>query len=113
MPVTLPTDGAGQAQCQLFETLAAGDTCAAHPGLVAASTDAAAVRPLGAGASQSVCVLAQLPQSSWVNGSCETSSQAGWCYLTAPAAPNNCAQAIVVSATGMLPANAIAALGCP
>jgi hypothetical protein len=120
LPFLLPVDGAGQAECQVFYALAAGDTCKAHPGLSAAAADVVAslestAQGLEPDASQPLCVLPQLPKAEWVDGSCETSSSAGWCYLTGSAAEScvhTLPQTIMASPSGALPAGAVAILGC-
>jgi hypothetical protein len=123
LPESLPVNGAGQAGCKVFYELAAGDTCAAHPGLTAPAADVvASLRNMDNGfdldvdASQPLCVLAQLPMAEWIDGSCETSSSAGWCYLTGSAA-GSCADSqvqsqIMASPSGEPPAGAFAILGC-
>ena len=106
----LPTNASGQAKCQVFYILAAADTCAAHGGLLSADARVAeTIRTLtSTGASQAVCVLAQLAPAP-----CASSALPGWCYLTGAAAPGTCVQAINFSPSGMLPTGALAALACP
>jgi hypothetical protein len=118
LPAPLPVDGAGQAECQVFYALPAGDTCAAHPGLSAAAPEVVASvwsseqGLQGVDASDSpLCVLPQLPKAEWVDGSCVTSSSAGWCYLTGPAA-GSCVETLALSPSGAPPTSAIAILGC-
>ena len=114
LPQVLPPDGAGLVPCQVFYVLATGDTCAAHPGLSQADPGMFASITVGTQvtiAPESVCVLAQLPTSAWVNGSCATSSQPGWCYVTGAAA-SPCAQTLAVSPSATVPMRASASLGC-
>jgi hypothetical protein len=113
LPQSLPVDASGQAICDVFFVLADGDTCAAHA-LADASPDvAAAVAGPAADDAQpaSVCVLPQLPAADWVNGSCDASTEAGWCYLTGAAA-GTCQQVVRASPSGVVPAGAYAVLGC-
>jgi hypothetical protein len=123
LPVSLPVDGAGQVECQVFYALATGDTCGAHPGLVAPAADVVASLESERNsawstmldASQPLCVLPQLPKAEWIDGSCATSSSAGWCYLTGSAAAS-CVDPlpllIAMSPSGAAPAGTIAILGC-
>ncbi len=114
LPWSLPVEGSGQAECQIFYALATGDTCAAHAGLTAAAADVVASlqsMQQGLDASQPICILPQLPMAEWVDGSCETSSSAGWCYLTGSAA-GSCSETVMLSSSGAPPAGAIAILGC-
>jgi hypothetical protein len=109
-PLAASTDG--EAECEMFYVLAAGDSCAAHSGLSTTAADVTASLQSGVnglGASQPICVITQLPEAAWVSGSCSTSSSAGWCYLTGSAA-GNCAQTLVPC--GPMPPGAIAILGC-
>ena len=114
-PQGLATDASGRAACRIFEILPADDGCAAHPGLsVADATVAAMIRASGgADASLPVCLDTQLPEATWVNGSCAASAGAGWCYVSAPAAPNGCAQSILFSPSGNPVTGAKVLLACP
>jgi hypothetical protein len=111
--MSLPTDADGQAPCQLFVELAAGDSCSAHASLSPAAPDVlASLRASGDVLTTSnVCVLPQLPEAEWVNGSCASSAQAGWCYVKSPSA-GKCTQTILLSPSGAPPAGAGALLGC-
>jgi hypothetical protein len=56
--------------------------------------------------SMTVCEVAQVPPSTWVDGSCAQSSQPGWCYVTGAGA-GSCAQgALFFSSAGAPPAAA-------
>jgi hypothetical protein len=112
LPQSLPADATGMAKCQVFYLLAAGDSCAAHPGLTAASADVAASILRVAGITVPVCTLAQVPMTDWVNGSCASASLPGWCYLTGTAAGACPQKAVLSAAAGALPTNASVALGC-
>jgi hypothetical protein len=105
----LATDPSGRARCRVFEALAPGDGCAAHPALTDAdASSAAAVRAAGRlDASNAVCMLPQL------GAPCDSSNDPGWCYETAPAAPAGCAQALAFTHAFALPAGASAYLACP
>jgi hypothetical protein len=107
---SLPVDAAGLVDCAVFYALSSGDTCAAHEGLTAVAPDVlASLRTLGVISAHPLdtplCVLAQLPRSQWVDGSCATSSRAGWCYVAAVSAGFCSQQTIpaVVSPSGKLP----------
>jgi hypothetical protein len=114
LPQAFPVDPTGQVACQVFFELAANDTCEAHslaavPADVLASITAwQTTAPPGP-----VCMLPQIPESEWVDGSCATSTDAGagWCYLTGAAA-GSCQQVIDVSPQGAPPSGAVAVLGC-
>jgi hypothetical protein len=113
LPQKLPVVAPGQVDCQILYVLASGDACAAHSGLSEASADlAASVRARdGLDSSKAICVLAQLPLTDWVCGSCATSSVAGWCYVIGSAA-GTCAQSLLASPTGAQPAGADALFAC-
>jgi hypothetical protein len=113
LPQAFAVDDAGQISCTILFVLAAGDSCEAHPGLVAAPADVvASVRVLGdVDASHELCVLPQLPTSDWVDGSCATSSEVGWCYL-AGAAAGGCSQTIATSSSATVPSGDYAILIC-
>jgi hypothetical protein len=110
LPVSLPVDASGEAECQLYYLLPAGDTCAAHAAL--SSPDAAVASAVNAGAHQptplTVCLLAQLPATP-----CGASSQAGWCYLSADEVDSGCAQTLALSPSGAPPNDTIVTLVCP
>jgi hypothetical protein len=108
----LPVDPAGLAACEVFLELAAGDTCDAH-GLAAVAPDVllSVTRSQTTPPPGPVCVLPQLPMPDWVNGSCDQSTEAGWCYLTGGPA-GSCAQVVRASPTGVPPTGAVAILGC-
>jgi hypothetical protein len=111
LPETLAVNAAGQASCQIFILLSAGDSCSAHAGLSAVGADVtASVRAAAPSAPGVVCALAQLPRSDWACGSCEASTVPGWCYVTP--APGACPQQILASAAWTMPAGALAMLGC-
>ena len=108
LPAPLPREASGQADCEIFFLLPAGDTCAAHPGLSAPDARVAAVilASAAAPAGQPVCLFAQIPAP------CSAASQPGWCYLTGANAPSGCGESIGVSPTGP-PPNSAAVLACP
>lgn len=111
VPQKLVASAQGLVSCTVFVVLPAGAGCDASAGLTAAPADAAgAVRRTGVPSSSSVCMLAQLPESTWTNGSCAGSTEPGWCYAKAPPS-GMCAQAIIFSA-GSPPAGAEVLLGC-
>ncbi len=112
LPQTLPVDATGQTSCRIFFELASGDTCNAHD-LSAATPDVVAsiVGQQGSPPAGPICVLPQVPSADWVDGSCATSLQAGWCYVTGAAA-GECPQTIVTSPSGALPSGDFAILGC-
>jgi hypothetical protein len=109
LPSALATDASGRARCRILEALAPGEPCAAHAGL----TDGDAATAAFVRAQQSVdpgraiCVLPQLA------GVCTSAPDPGWCYVTAPSAPNGCAQTIMLSPSGAPPAGATVFLACP
>ncbi|HEY8038279.1 MAG TPA: hypothetical protein VIF15_00725 [Polyangiaceae bacterium] len=113
MPQSLPVDAQGQVPCSIFELPAGGGGCDGAIGLSTADPGvAASVRSAAqASSSQTVCQLAQLPESAWVNGSCASSPEAGWCYVTGAAA-GSCPQALRFSATASPPAGSVVLLGC-
>ncbi|HZU82834.1 MAG TPA: hypothetical protein VE987_07960 [Polyangiaceae bacterium] len=113
LPVALPQDQDGQVPCDIFYVLAGGDSCGAHPGLSPAAPEVvASLRRYESWiVSQAVCVQSQLPSSAWVNGSCATSSQPGWCYVTGAAA-GGCPQDLALSPSGAPPAGASTLLAC-
>lgn len=110
LPASLPVDASGQAECQIYYLLTAGDTCASHAGL--SSPDPAVASAVNAAAQEPtplpVCLLPQLPATP-----CGSSSQAGWCYLSAAEVDSGCPQTIAVSPPAALPAGALVALACP
>ena len=97
-PKPLPADATGLVSCQLFYVLPPGDACAAHPGLTAPDPVFAFFAVGMTSGQATVCVATQLPSSQWVNGSCATSAQPGWCYV-AGAAASPCAQRFVLSSS--------------
>jgi hypothetical protein len=107
-PLT-PTDTDGEIGCQVYIELAAGDSCAQHPGLASADSvvQAAILDVLNLG--PTVCQLPQLPPP------CTSSSQIGWCYTVGAAAVSatGCPQAVRLSAAATLPAGAHAIFACP
>jgi hypothetical protein len=111
LPQPLARDALGNAPCRVVMGLPLGTTCEA-PGLGPADARTA-------GAFQSlfgpttVCELAQIPASAFVNDSCAQSTAAGWCYVSGPgvAAPS-CPQGLLFSSSGAPRAGAIAALTC-
>jgi hypothetical protein len=111
----LPPDGdAGQAFCGFVYALPAGDSCAAHPGLVARNSDVVLYAELGEELDPStvvLCVLPQLPPSAWVSGSCAASTEAGWCAGSTEGAAG-CAAVIQISAAFMQPAGGKPILAC-
>ncbi|MBV9948606.1 MAG: hypothetical protein JOZ69_17290 [Myxococcales bacterium] len=113
-PSPLASDANGLISCRVFYVLGAGDTCAAHPGLSTPSADVLTSlmpnNPVGL-MPPTYCALPQLPESAWVNGSCDRSTAPGWCFVSGSAAAP-CAQAIVMSSSGALPAGATAVLAC-
>jgi hypothetical protein len=111
-PQALPTDATGQAPCQLFFELGAKDTCEAHS-LLSVAPDVAASLGWWQGSAPPgpICVVPQLPSAQWVNGACSGSSKVGWCYVTGAAA-GNCEQTVIVSTPTLLPAGAVANIGC-
>jgi hypothetical protein len=118
LPQVLPVDATGQTLCRIFFELAAGDSCAAH-GLPAASADniasITALNALSGGPPPpgAVCVVPQLPEADWVDGSCTASTATGWCYITGPGpGAGTCPQTIAVSPTAKPPNGIIALLGC-
>lgn len=110
LPMSLPVDASGQATCQIYYLLTAGDTCESHAGLsspdpgVASAVNAAVQGPTPL----PVCLLPQLPAMP-----CGASAQAGWCYLSAAEVDSGCSQTIDVSPPAAPPAGAIVALACP
>jgi hypothetical protein len=113
LPQRLPVVAPGRVDCQILYVLASGDACAAHAGLSEATADvAASVRARDAlDSSKAICALAQLPLTDWTCGSCATSSVAGWCYVIGPAA-GMCAQSLLASPAGAMPASAEALFTC-
>jgi hypothetical protein len=109
LPMPLPRNSTGEVACQIFFALAAGDTCAAHPGLSAADPLAAtAVRDSQAlSPSVPMCLVPQLP------GPCAASSQAGWCYNAGTAAASRCAQWISFSPSAEPSRDTFIAIACP
>ena len=106
----MPTDATGKSTCDMFYELAAGDSCASHPGLSIPdpTITASILRGLGLTMPETICLLAELAPTP-----CASSSQPGWCYLTGAAAPTGCAQALETSQAAPLPPGSIAILGCP
>ncbi len=115
LPEALSTDATGQVPCVILETLApsAGVTqvnaCDALKGLT--QPDPARLTKFlegqealngdaGAAERGPVCELTQLATSDLVNGSCEGSSNPGWCYVTGAAA-GTCAHLITYSKSGL------------
>jgi hypothetical protein len=102
-------DASGQAECQIYYLLTAGDTCENHAGL--SSPDPAVASAVSAavqGPTLPVCLLPQLPATP-----CDSSSQVGWCYLSAAEVDSGCPQTIDLSPPAAAPAGAIVALACP
>lgn len=118
LPQALPVDASGASRCRILVALPAPNpesACSAFPGLsvpdaetIATFRDAERID-----SSLPICVLAQLGPSASVNGTCEGSSEPGWCYVTEPASGKSCPQALRVSAPGHPPAGALVALACP
>jgi hypothetical protein len=110
LPRPVPVDASGKAECQIYYLLPAGDTCSNHAGL--SSPDPAVASAVSAGALQPtplpVCLLPQLPPTP-----CGSSSQAGWCYLSAAEVDSGGAQTMALSPPAAPPAGAIVALACP
>jgi hypothetical protein len=114
MPQKLPVGSGGQVSCTIFELPLSPASCDPTHGLSAVdpATEQAVDAAEHASSSQTVCQLAQLPTSDWVNGSCAQSTQPGWCYVTGAAAGNNCAQALRFSANGAPAAGVVALFAC-
>jgi hypothetical protein len=124
LPQTLPVDATGQVPCEVYFELEsgdsgdvgdagdAGDVCALY-GLADAASDVTLSITAAQGGTLPgpLCLLPQLPTTEWVDGSCGTSSEAGWCYVTGAAA-GSCSQSLRVSPTGFPPAGALALLAC-
>lgn len=111
MPQMLVADAQGLVSCTVFVVPAAGAGCDASAGLTPAPPGAAdAVRRSGVSSSSSVCMLPQLPEGAWVNGTCASSTEPGWCYQRAPAS-GTCPQRIVFS-EGSPPVGAEVLVGC-
>lgn len=112
-PEALVADAQGLVRCTVFVILSGAASCSSLPGLTDADPSAAsAVRQRGGiAASSRICVLAQLPSATWVDGSCESSTQPGWCYVAGPAAGPQCPQAFEFS-PGSPPPGAELMAGC-
>jgi hypothetical protein len=110
LPVSLPVNASGQAECHIYYLLTAGDSCANHAGLsspdpaIASAVNAAMPQPT----TLPVCLLPQLPATP-----CGSSSQAGWCYLSAAEVDSGCPQTIALSPPAAPPAGTVVALACP
>jgi hypothetical protein len=110
LPISLPVDSSGKAECQIYYLLPAGDSCSNHTGLsspdpgVASAVSAAAHQPTPL----PVCLLSQLPPTP-----CGSSSQAGWCYLSAAEVDSGCPETIALSPPAAPPNGTIVALTCP
>ena len=70
------------------------------------TTPAATLADLGA-----ACQLAQIIPTDFVNGTCESVTKPGWCYVEGAAA-GTCPQAIKFSATGQPPSGSKVNLSC-
>jgi hypothetical protein len=105
----LPVDDGGVA-CSIFEILSGG---ACEPTLGLSEVDASVASKVEGRASVdaagTVCVLQQLDAAS-LGGSCATSVDPGWCYVTGAAA-GACTQAILFS-QGAVEPEAVVVLGC-
>ncbi|MGD0528690.1 MAG: hypothetical protein ABSE49_26375 [Polyangiaceae bacterium] len=110
LPTSLPVDASGKAECEIYYLLTAGDTCASHPGLTSPdpAVAAAVIDAMQAPTPLPVCLLPQLPATP-----CGTSSQAGWCYLSADEVDSGCPQTIAISPPATPPNGVLAALACP
>jgi hypothetical protein len=110
LPQPLVRDAAGIAPCRVLMGLPLGTTCGG-PGL--GPTDART-----ASAFQSlfgpttVCELAQIPASAFVNDSCAQSTATGWCYVSTAGVAPGCPQGLLFSSSGAPRPGAIAALTC-
>jgi len=113
LPQRLATDAQGEVACTIYELPPGGATCDASLGLWTVSGSIAARLQGAAHAppSQAVCALAQLPDSDFVAGSCETSAAPGWCYVSGAAA-GQCPQAIRFSPGGVPSSGTVVVLGC-
>ena len=58
------------------------------------------------------CELTQIDPSKYQNGTCETITDPGWCYVTGAAAGSSCPQAIKFSATGQPASGTSVSLQC-
>jgi hypothetical protein len=110
LPQPLARDASGNAPCRVVMGLALGTTCGA-PGLVPADARTAGAFQSLFG-SPTVCELAQIPSSAFVNDSCAQSLAAGWCYVSGPGVAPSCPQGLLFSSSGAPRAGAIAALTC-
>ena len=124
LPTALTADASGKVPCLILEALPPGSTCDASKGLSPADTKqgAAYLANLdatsgdGDGGSDfagwTVCQVSELVGSDLdSNGSCTSSSAAGWCYVTGAAA-GTCAQAIKFSDKGSPQTGARVSLQC-
>jgi hypothetical protein len=97
----------GLSSCRLFFVLLYDSTfdCTTPGWADASAFDTARMLPDFA-PSMTVCGVAQVPPSAWVDDSCAQSSQPGWCYVTGAGA-GSCAQgALFFSSAGAPPAAA-------
>jgi hypothetical protein len=104
-PDPLPWDPSTGSPCQLFlqadEGPAAPIDCSG-PGLTLATPLQSAELSQEFPQINNICEVAQIPPSAWVDGSCAQSSQAGWCYVTGPAA-GSCANGAIFFSPSALP----------
>jgi hypothetical protein len=117
LPQPLPIDPSGEVRCRIVEMLpTAGDesACLAVPGL--SMPDPSVVAEIRAAQSMDatypICQLTQIPADAWAGASCVGAAQAGWCYVSGPAAGADCAQALRFSATGTPQPGARVLIGC-
>ena len=125
LPQPLTREANGKVPCLILESFQEGDQatiCDPAKGLKQAEPNVvrrfyeeqAAVTGVDVAtvSTQPVCEVEQLVGAQLVNESCEQSSAAGWCYITAGASRTKCAQAIKFSPTGNPPVGARVHLQC-
>jgi len=120
----LPTKPEGGASCTLLEALPQGEQATAcDPAKGLSQPDPGALQRFrdqqkadgwdGASLALPVCAVNQLASADLVNGSCETSNAAGWCYvLPSNDGKSRCTQKVRFSATGVPAAGAFVELQC-